>query len=71
MPEVLIEGENGWAVDVADAELVRSTFAQLVEADPATLASMGKRSRALAEERFNSRACAEAFVDDMLEVFPG
>jgi glycosyltransferase involved in cell wall biosynthesis len=70
LPEVLVEGENGWVAEAADAEQVRKTFAEVVETGPPMLASMGERSRALAEERFTSRACAEAFVDDLLRVFP-
>jgi glycosyltransferase involved in cell wall biosynthesis len=70
LPEVLVEGENGWVVDAADVEQVRGTFAEVVRSGPTILASLGERSRALAEERFTSRACAEAFVDDLLRVFP-
>jgi glycosyltransferase involved in cell wall biosynthesis len=70
LPEVLVEGENGWAVDAEDPEKVRTTFAEVVETDPSLLASMGERSRALAGERFDSRTCAEAFVSDLLRVFP-
>ena len=70
LPEVLVEGENGWVVDAADAEHVRKTFAEVVETGSPTLASMGERSHALAEERFTSRTCAEAFVADLLKVFP-
>jgi glycosyltransferase involved in cell wall biosynthesis len=70
LPEVLIEGENGWVIDAGDAERVQKTFAEVVETGPRLLASMGERSRTLAEERFTSRACAEAFVEDVLRVFP-
>jgi glycosyltransferase involved in cell wall biosynthesis len=70
LPEVLVEGGNGWVVDVSDAEHVRKVFAEAAETDRATLASMGKRSRGLAEARFPSLKCAEAFVDDLLRVFP-
>jgi glycosyltransferase involved in cell wall biosynthesis len=70
LPEVMVEGENGWVVDAADAEQVRATFVEVLETEPAALASMGKKSLAVAEERFSSRECAEAFVDDLLRVFP-
>ena len=70
LPEVLVEGENGWVVDTADTNQVRETFDEVVETGSLKLASMGERSRAIAGERFTSRSCAEAFVDDLLRVFP-
>ena len=41
-----------------------------MEADPATSASMGKQSRALAEACSRTEEYAGAFVDDPLRVFP-
>jgi glycosyltransferase involved in cell wall biosynthesis len=70
LPEVMVEGENGWVVDAADAEQVRATFVEVLETEPAALAAMGKKSLAVAEERFSSHECAESFVDDLLRVFP-
>jgi glycosyltransferase involved in cell wall biosynthesis len=61
-PEAIDEGRNGWAVDPCDAESVRAAFRRLVESSPRELSAMGTVSRDLAERRFSTKECVDAFV---------
>jgi glycosyltransferase involved in cell wall biosynthesis len=50
--ETVVEGENGFLVPVRDVEALAQRMLRFIE-QPALIASMGARSRQLAEERFD------------------
>ncbi len=52
--DTVVHGQNGYLVPVKDAPALAARMIEMAD-DPAALASMGRRSRAMAEERFDVR----------------
>jgi glycosyltransferase involved in cell wall biosynthesis len=61
-PETIEEGGNGWVVDPENPASMAKAFAELQAASDETLARYGRRSREIAEERFDSIAAMRRFV---------
>jgi glycosyltransferase involved in cell wall biosynthesis len=64
--EVALAGENGWLVPARDAAALAEAMLAAAS-DPARLAAMGVRSRALAEARYEGRAVARRLADLTLD----
>lgn len=52
--ETVIDGENGFLVPVRDVDALAERMSRFIE-QPALIETMGRRSRQLAEERFDVR----------------
>jgi glycosyltransferase involved in cell wall biosynthesis len=63
--ETVIEGENGFLVPPMDSKALASAMAKFID-NPETIRIMGARSRALAEDRFDSRKINEAMVSQIV-----
>jgi len=61
-PEALVAGENGICFESDSRESLVNALIKAVALDPAAVRKWGARSRSLAEERFNTRRVAQAFV---------
>jgi glycosyltransferase involved in cell wall biosynthesis len=64
-PEAVTHGENGFVVPSGDVRALGSAVQRLVD-DPALRAALGRRSRAIAEERFDARRNAARVADVVL-----
>jgi glycosyltransferase involved in cell wall biosynthesis len=53
IPELVVEGENGYLVAAGDRAALGDALLRLAHADPAAIAAMGLRSRRLFDERFS------------------
>lgn len=62
--ETVIDGENGYLVPVRDANALAEAMLRFAK-DPATIATMGARSRQLAEQRFDVRAINQKMIGAM------
>lgn len=60
--ETVVEGENGYLVPPFNAGALRAAMEKFIS-DPSLSASMGRRSRVLAEERFDVRLVNQAILD--------
>jgi glycosyltransferase involved in cell wall biosynthesis len=70
VPEVLESDANGWSFDPSDAVRIENVLDAAVEAGPAELARMGSCSREIAQDRFDSRAVSDSFVEQLISGFP-
>jgi glycosyltransferase involved in cell wall biosynthesis len=61
-PEAIEEGRNGWVVDPENPDSMARAFAELQAASRETLDAYGRRSRAIAEERFDTHTEMRRFV---------
>lgn len=68
-PEVITAG-NGWVVDPTSSQSMRDGFLDALGAGATGLAAMGRCSRQLAAQRFDSQRSASRFVERLLETFP-
>jgi glycosyltransferase involved in cell wall biosynthesis len=64
-PEAVDQGRNGWVVDPHDRENVRAAASDLFSKSSAELQAMGAISRQLAETRFSTPLCVEAFLNQL------
>lgn len=62
--EVVRDGENGYMVPVRDPESLAAAMIRLVE-QPALMAAMGQKSRAIAEEKYDVRKVNEVICNIM------
>ena len=60
--ETVVEGENGFLVPPFDADALCSAMEKFIS-DPSLSAHMGRRSRALAKEKFDVRKVNEAILE--------
>ena len=61
--EALEEGVNGWSLDPADPESVRSTARRAFGSEPARLRTMGEASRRIARAHWDTGAAVGRFLD--------
>ncbi len=62
IPEVIMEGRNGYLIDRKDADQIADKLSQLIN-DQNILSSFQKESRRFMEERFDSRQFAEGYIN--------
>lgn len=69
--ETVVEGENGFLLPVRDPEALAQTMLRFIE-EPVLIETMGRRSRALAEDRFDVRVTNVRMLEvlGMAEVNP-
>lgn len=62
--ETVIDGGNGFLVPPRDAEMLAAAMSRFID-NPGLVASMGQRSRELAEERFDVRKVNKVMIEAM------
>lgn len=62
-PEALEEGRNGWLVNPLHPSDMKEKFQDLLQRSPAQLTEFGRRSTAIAQERFATLPIVRGFVD--------
>ena len=67
-PEAVEPDANGWLVDPSSAGSLRDAFSALVATPPTARAKLGRRSRAIAEERFATEPSVDAFADAVVRL---
>lgn len=67
-PETVEAGRNGWVVDPAQPQQMRTAFAQAVALQRQGLRQMGLASLAIAQERFQTGPAVRCFVDQLLSL---
>jgi glycogen(starch) synthase len=70
LPDKVRPGTNGWLVPPGDVDALAAALREAL-ADPARLAAMGSRSRAIVEEEFAWPAVAGRLLDVYAELVPG
>lgn len=70
LPEVLVDGENGWCFNPFDQADAAQAMEAALAAGPSRLAKMGLKSQQIARERFASEPSAAAFVKELMGKFP-
>jgi glycosyltransferase involved in cell wall biosynthesis len=62
--ETVVEGENGFLVSVGDASALADAMEKFIQ-DPAIISSMGRRSREIAEEKYDVRKVNRVIMKTM------
>lgn len=62
--EVVVEGENGFLVQVKNAAALAAAMQKFID-DPTLIESMGDKSRAFAVQEFDARLVADGLIDIM------
>ncbi len=62
LPEVVEDGESGFLLPLGDVDSMAARTIEILS-DPALRARMGKRGRAIAEQKFSPQAALNAYMD--------
>ena len=68
--DVVVDGENGYLVPPRNAEALAARMLDLLARDPISLAAMGRRSREIAETRFDEQLVLNRYAAVLREIRP-